>query len=133
MIMAATGGSDEVPPSSEYPLSLKRRPKGVSSGKAVWQAAQGWPVCLAKLGTACAGRGEVIKNETKINAHANTLSRAHRLLDDISVIPGEFPHSRFVILLPQSRQCLATTPHPPREAGGAQAYSRVNAANLRPS
>jgi hypothetical protein len=33
---------------------LNWRPKGVSSGKTVWQAAQAMPVWRAKLGTACA-------------------------------------------------------------------------------
>ena len=33
-------------------MSLNWRPKGVNSGKAVWQVAQGCPVCLAKEGTA---------------------------------------------------------------------------------
>jgi hypothetical protein len=36
---------------------LNLRPKGVSSGKAVWQVAQGWPVWRAKLGTADAAGG----------------------------------------------------------------------------
>jgi len=42
--MTAMGGRDDSPPPIVYPPSLKRRPNGVSSGKAVWQAAQGCPV-----------------------------------------------------------------------------------------
>jgi hypothetical protein len=39
---------------------LNVRQKGVSSGNAVWQVAQGWPVWRAKLGTADAA-GVLIK------------------------------------------------------------------------
>jgi hypothetical protein len=36
---------------------LKRRPYGVSCGKALWHVEQGWPVWRAKLGIAETGFG----------------------------------------------------------------------------
>ena len=44
-------GPQRVPP-AVYPSSLKRRPYGVSCGKALWHVEQGWPVWRAKLGNA---------------------------------------------------------------------------------